>query len=410
MDANYLVVLVTIPDAAAGAALGRTLVDERLAACVQMIPGGTAIYRWEGKLNTDPMAQLIIKTRGDVWPALRGRIVALHSDETPEILALPVTDGLPAYLRWLNEMTVPAGGPETAASEPLSAAVWLDYADVYPRGQHTVRGALKVLRALYSPQLDNRREIVVYLPPSYAAGDRRYPVLYMHDGQNLFDAATSFAGEWYVDETMEGLASQGIEAIVVGIPNNGPRRANEYIPFPWAELTDAQGALYVDFIADTLKPIIDRDFRTLPGREHTGIAGSSLGGLISLYAYFKRPDSFGLAGVFSPALRWGKEGIFPFVQQAPFVSGKIYMDVGAAEGTGLVTGSAHTQRSFADHYAQQVRRMNNLLRRKGYRPSETLLYVEEAGGIHHESAWARRLPDALRFLLVTASGLRGDKA
>ncbi len=404
MDTNYLVVLVTVPDPAAGVALGRTLVEEQLAACVQVIPGGTAIYRWQGELNADPMTQLIIKTRTDVWPALRDRIVALHSDETPEILALPVADGLPAYLRWVDEMT------GVVAAEPSPVSGWLDYAEVYPRGQHTVRGTLKVSRQLYSPQLDNRREIVVYLPPSYAAGDRRYPVLYMHDGQNLFDAATSYAGEWYVDETMEGLASQGIEAIVVGVPNNGPRRANEYIPFPWAELVDAQGELYVNFLADTLKPIIDRDFRTLPGREHTGIAGSSLGGLISLYAFFRRADVFGLAGVFSPALRWGKEGIFPFVQQAAFAPGKIYMDVGAAEGTGLVTGSAHTQRSFADHYAQQVRRMNNLLRRKGYRSGETLLYVEEAGGIHHESAWARRLPDALRFLLLPATGTKGVTA
>lgn len=402
MDADYLLVFVSIADPAAGLALSRTLVEERLAACVQVIPGGTALYRWQGVLNTDPMAQLIIKTRADVWPALRDRIVALHSDETPEILALPVTDGLPAYLRWLDEMTGVAAA-ETAAAEPEPAAAWLDYADVYPRGQHTVRGTLKVRRDLYSPELNNRREIVVYLPPSYAAGEQRYPVLYMHDGQNLFDGATSFAGEWYVDETMEGLASQGIEAIVVGIPNNGPRRANEYIPFPSPELKDAQGEQYVAFIADTLKPLIDRDFRTLPGREHTGIAGSSLGGLISLYAYFRRPEVFGLAGVFSPAFRMGKQGIFPFVQDAPFAPGKIYMDVGTAEGTGLVTGSAHTQRSFADHYVQQVRRMNNLLRRKGYRPNESLRYVEEAGGIHHESAWARRLPDALRFLLAEVS-------
>lgn len=398
MDAHYLLVLVSIPDPAAGVALGRALVAERLAACVQVIPGGTAIYRWQGELNTDPMTQLIIKTRQDVWPALQARIRALHSDEVPEVLALPVTDGLADYLSWVTEMTTTE--PAVTAADTVTApAQWLDYAAAYPRGQHTVRGTLKVLRDLYSPQLDNRRDIVVYLPPSYAAGERRYPVLYMHDGQNLFDGATSFAGEWYVDETLEGLASEGIEAIVVAIPNNGPRRANEYIPFPAPDLADAQGEQYVAFIVDTLKPVIDRDFRTLSGREHTGIAGSSLGGLISLYAYFRRPEVFGLAGVFSPALGMGKEGIFSFVQAAAFAPGKIYMDVGTAEGTGLVTGSAHTQRSFASHYVGQVRRMNNLLRRKGYRPSRSLLYVEEPAGIHHESAWARRLPRALRFLL-----------
>jgi periplasmic divalent cation tolerance protein len=107
MDANYLVVLVTIADAEAGLTLGRTLVEEALAACVQVIPGGTAIYRWQGQLNTDAQVQLIIKTRRAVWPRLRERIVELHGDEVPEILVLPVVDGLPAYLRWLDEETTP---------------------------------------------------------------------------------------------------------------------------------------------------------------------------------------------------------------------------------------------------------------------------------------------------------------
>jgi len=103
MSGNTLVVLVTIGDAGAGTALGSTLVEERLAACVQVIPGGVAIYRWQGKLHSDPQAQLIIKTSAAAWPALQARILALHPDEVPEILALPVSDGLPAYLGWLSE-------------------------------------------------------------------------------------------------------------------------------------------------------------------------------------------------------------------------------------------------------------------------------------------------------------------
>ncbi len=219
----------------------------------------------------------------------------------------------------------------------------------------------------------------------------------MNDGQNLFDVATSFAGEWYADETMEELADEGIEAIVVGIPNMGDRRFHEYMPFPEPNLQDVQGDAYVAFIAETLKPVIDRDFRTLPDAASTGIAGSSLGGLISLYAVFRRPQTFGLAGVFSPALRWGRDGIFAFVQQAPFAPGRIYLDVGTAEGIGLAGGSS--QRSFAQRYLNEVRKMQRLLLKKGYRQDHDLLYVEEAEGIHHESAWARRLPDALRFLL-----------
>jgi predicted alpha/beta superfamily hydrolase/uncharacterized protein involved in tolerance to divalent cations len=388
-ETEYLVVLATLADAQAGVAVGRAVVEEGLAACVQVIPGGTAIYRWQGQLCIDPMAQLLIKTRAAAWPRLQARLIELHSDATPEILALPVNDGLPAYLRWLDEGT---------AGDPAAAFGWRDYAEIYPAGRHTVVGALKALPDFASPQLGNRRPIVVYLPPSYAAGNRRYPVLYMHDGQNLFDAATSYAGEWYVDETLEALAGEGIEAIVVGIPNIGDRRFNEYIPFPAADLPDAQGDLYVAFIADTLKPVIDRSFRTRPEREATGIAGSSLGGLISLYAFFRRPAIFGLAGVFSPSLRWGDGGIFPFVEKSPFAPGRVYLDVGTAEGVGLVE-HRRAQRSFGHNYVRRVRRINALLARKGYRPGETLRYVEEEGAIHHESAWARRLPDALRFLL-----------
>ena len=104
MQSDYLTVLVTVADPEAGVALGRTLVEEALAACVQVIPGGTAIYRWQGVLYADPQAQLIIKTTRASWSALQARILELHSDETPEIIALPITDGLPAYLRWMDEV------------------------------------------------------------------------------------------------------------------------------------------------------------------------------------------------------------------------------------------------------------------------------------------------------------------
>ncbi len=259
-------------------------------------------------------------------------------------------------------------------------------------------GTVKVLRDCWSPQLGNRRDLLVYLPRTYTAGQQRYPVLYMHDGQNLFDAATSYAGEWCVDETLEELAGQGIEAIVVGIPNIGARRYQEYIPFSSPDLPDAEGDLYVAFIADTVKPLIDRSFRTQPDREHTGIMGSSLGGLISLYAFFKRPEIFGLVGAVSPSLRWGNKGIFRFVEDAAFVPGRVYMDVGTAEGS-KPAADTPGRPSSPEGYVQQVRDMNALLERKGYRPGKDLLYVEEEGGIHHESAWGRRLPAALRFLL-----------
>ena len=140
---------------------------------------------------------------------------------------------------------------------------WYNY--VAQRTTHTVVGDLKVADNIYSPQLHNRRRLFVYLPPSYAVeADRRYPVLYMQDGQNLFDESLSYAGEWQVDETMEALSREGIEAIVVGVPNAGARRIDEYSPFKDRRLhKGGRGDWYNAFMANTLKPLIDREFRTI---------------------------------------------------------------------------------------------------------------------------------------------------
>jgi predicted alpha/beta superfamily hydrolase len=163
---------------------------------------------------------------------------------------------------------------------------------------------------------------------------------------------------------------------------------NEYSPFVDGRRGGGKGDKYVAFLVETLKPRIDRDFRTLPDRGHTGIAGSSMGGLISLYAFFRAGHTFGLAGVMSPALWFAQRAIFSFVQRTPFVSGKLYLDMGTREGAGMVA---------------DARRMEALLRRKGYRAGADLLYVEEVGAPHHESAWARRFGPALAFLLGHAA-------
>jgi len=272
---------------------------------------------------------------------------------------------------------------ETQDSEISSASDWRDYVATAQSEHHTVEGNVKRLEALWSPQLENRRDILVYLPPSYEPGRRRYPVLYMHDGQNLFDQATSFAGEWHVDGTMEVLGRRGIEAIVVAIFNLGEHRLDEYSPFP-DKMGGGKGDLYLDFIVQTLKPIIDRDFRTLPDREHTCVAGSSMGGLISLYAYFRNPETFGVAGVMSPALWFANRAVFDYVENAPFSAGKIYLDIGTREGV----------QTLAD-----VRRMRDLLVKKGYRLRRDLFYVEESGAAHEEAAWRRRIRFAVPFFL-----------
>ena len=236
---------------------------------------------------------------------------------------------------------------------------------------------LEVLEAVPSSELGNERDVVVYLPPSYRRGRRTYPVLYMHDGQNLFDPATSFAGEWGVGRAMNAAAHRGIEAIVVGVPNMGAERINEYSPFH-------KGAAYTSFLVETLKPAVDARFRTRPARHDTLILGSSMGGLISLWALFRHPKTFGGAGVLSPSLWFADGGIFSEIDRSPFVPGRIYLDIGAQEG--------------AEHVAN-ARRMRDLLRTKGYRTGRDLRWLESRCGRHDERSWGRRFARALPFLL-----------
>ena len=240
---------------------------------------------------------------------------------------------------------------------------------------------------VYSPQLGNERDILVSLPGTYARSDRRFPVVYMHDGQNLFDPAMSFSGSWNVDIAMAQVSLDGLDAIVVGIPNMGHERVDEYSPFEHPQLGGGKGDLYVDFLVDTVKPLIDSAYSTAPDREHTGIVGSSMGGLISLYAFFRRPEIFGFAGVMSPSLWLNEAAMFSFIEDAPFAGGKLYLDVGDLEG---------------ERHVIKAMRLRDLLIEKGYTPGENLMWVEEELGAHHESAWARRFRDALPFLLPSA--------
>lgn len=282
--------------------------------------------------------------------------------------------------------------------------IWHDYHTVYGHQGHSVSGTIKVAKNIQSPQLGNQRHLLVYLPPSYKNESKRhYPVLYMQDGQNLFDNATSFAGEWGVDEAMENLAHQeGLEAIVVGIPNSGRNRLAEYSPFPDSQLGGGLGDKYLSFVAHTVKPLIDRDFRTLPDRSNCGIMGSSMGGLISLYAFFHCPDLFGFVGVMSPSLWFGHGRIFTYVRDAAYHPGKIYLDVGTREHgddwSGKLTHRTRSRQSYA-----QVRHMKRLLVSKGYRPIHDLLHIEEKWANHNEAAWRRRLPKALHFFIKNSA-------
>ncbi|CAA9587740.1 MAG: GH13_11 / GH13 / CE1 / GH13_13 / GH13_10 / CBM48 / GH13_14 / GH13_37 [uncultured Thermomicrobiales bacterium] len=252
-------------------------------------------------------------------------------------------------------------------------------------GEHTITGNVMTIASLWSAELGNVRDLKIYLPPSYVDEERRYPVIYMHDGQNLFDEATAFADEWGVDETMEALAGEGIEAIVVGIPNMGTERLDEYSPFIDARLGGGRGEDYLAFVAGTLKPYVDASFRTLPDAAHTGIFGSSMGALISLYAFFRHDDVFGFAGAMSPSLWFADGAIFPFIEESERPVGRLYID----------TGTEHGEPSLAE-----TRRLRDLLQGRGYATADTLRYVEDEGAGHNEAAWGARLADAIRFLLA----------
>jgi predicted alpha/beta superfamily hydrolase len=247
-----------------------------------------------------------------------------------------------------------------------------------------VAGNIRVLPGFESPELGNTRDVQVYLPPSYGGSGRHYPVIYMHDGQNLFDATTSFAGEWGVDDTLERLGPEGIEAIVVAVPNMGDRRIDEYSPYPDGRRGGGRGDAYLEFLVRSLKPEIDRRFRTRHERTHTGIMGSSMGGLISLYGFLRHADVFGFAGVMSPSLWFAGHAIVGTVTSCQPWAGKVYLDIGTGEGRPSV---------------RDARQMARLLRRTASRPRLSVMYVEGRGAVHHESAWAGRFERAVRFLL-----------
>jgi len=237
---------------------------------------------------------------------------------------------------------------------------------------------------LWSPQLRNRRIVDVYLPASYGEGRRRYPIVYLQDGQNLSDPAVAFGGNtWRLEDGLHWLAQRGTEAIVVGLWNT-PGRLAEYSPFPDPRHGGGDGDKYVRFLIDTVKPRIDGEFRTRKDRDSTVIGGSSMGGLISLFAFFRRPSPFGRAMVMSPSIWFGSGEIKRQVARARTTRGKIYLDIGTAEGTQTV---------------KNTRVMNRLLRKKGYR-RDNLWYVESEGARHSESDWAWRWPQALEFLLT----------
>ena len=268
-------------------------------------------------------------------------------------------------------------GADSTASTPVASST--------PVTTSTAGPGVSVLSPkLMIPGLNRERTVRLYLPPGYATSTKRYPVLYMHDGQNLFDAATAYAGEWGVDETLNELAkTKGLELIVVGIDNGGDKRMTELNPWDFECLGKGEGAQYMDFIVKVLKPQIDATYRTLPGREATGIMGSSMGGLISQYAILQYPQVFSKAGIFSPAY-WPGMAMFDMTaKQRPAADARLAFYMGGQEGSAV-----------ADY-----ERMLDQLKAQGHPATNTWSQLTPQAQ-HNEAAWRVEFGAAVQWLFA----------
>jgi predicted alpha/beta superfamily hydrolase len=271
-----------------------------------------------------------------------------------------------------------AAGPSAPAAAPATTP-----APVAPLAS-TAQPNVHVLPTPFViPGLNRQRTVRIYLPPGYESAPRRYPVLYMHDGQNLFDDATAYAGEWGVDETLNALAtSRGLRLIVVGIDNGGADRIRELNAWDNPEYGKAQGSEYLAFIVEVLKPWVDQHYRTIPDKRHTGIMGSSMGGLISSYAISRYPEVFGVAGIFSPAYWLAPQAFADSGSRPPPHAERIYFYAGGSE---------------AENMVPDMKRMVAVLRRTGL-PAHNLEVQVNPVGRHNEAAWRAEFPRAVEWL------------
>jgi len=275
-------------------------------------------------------------------------------------------------------------------------AVLLVNSASFAQQPHTITGNISVHKNFYSKILNNSRDLLVYLPPGYNANKKqRYDVFYMHDGQNLFDGATSFipGQEWHADETAQQLINENkIEPlIIVGIYNKGNDRANEYTPAEDQKYkVGGKADLYGRMLVEELKPFIDHNYRTLHDPDHTGLGGSSLGGIVSLYVGLKYPKTFGRLAVISPSVWFADYQIVKFVEALPAQpKARIWLDIGTKEGRDA---------KEAAETVESTERLNEALIKKGWKPAKDLSYFEAEGAEHSERAWAARLPQVLLYL------------
>jgi predicted alpha/beta superfamily hydrolase len=257
---------------------------------------------------------------------------------------------------------------------------WADHFPKTPRKSSANKNVKIIEQAFYIPQLNRYRRVWIYLPQGYSSSKKDYPVLYMHDGQNVFEDTTSYSGEWGVDEALDTLGRKYGEMIVVAIDNGGDKRMNEYSPYDMTRFGKGEGDAYVDFLVKTLKPYIQKHYRTSKKTADNFVAGSSMGGLISLYAILKYPKEFGGAGVFSPAF-WIAPGIKDAVnKKAKEVKGKIYFYAGKKEGDSMVP---------------DMLKIFEIMRHASKAKMETVIREE---GKHNEATWRQEFPLFYKWL------------
>ncbi len=243
--------------------------------------------------------------------------------------------------------------------------------------------------------LRNQRDLIVYLPPGYDEQPQRlFPVLYLQDGQNLFDGSTSFIPgmDWHVGQTADGLISSGMvqPIIIVGIYNAGKARVREYTPTKVPRLGGGRADRFAKFLVEEVLPFVQREYRTLSGPAHTGIGGSSLGGLVSLYVGLKLPHIFGKLAALSPSVWWNQRVIARFAESSRVsVRPRIWLDTGTREGPRVV---------------QDVEQFRDVLLKKGWRLGDDLYYERVEGAEHNEAAWAQRVGPFLQFLFPASEG------
>ena len=278
---------------------------------------------------------------------------------------------VPASRDPVPDTDAPPGAPPEAAPQP-----------------HTLTGDIRTHEKFHSEHLEHDRTVLVYLPPGYAASStKRYPVLYLHDGQNVFDRATSVGEEWRVDETAQALIENGaIEPlIIVGIYNTGEHRIDEYTPTADAEKKmGGKADQYGRMLVEEIKPFIDREYRTRPDPANTGLGGSSLGGLLTLHLGIRRPDVFGKLAALSPSVWWDNKVIVREVTELPGKPNlRIWLDAGTQEGEEVIA---------------DARALKAALIAKGWVEGQDLAYAEAEGAQHNEASWASRVDSVLKFL------------